>query len=47
MKEADRREIPFTMIVGENEIKENKFAFKNMQTGNQDFLSIEEIIKKF
>ncbi len=47
MKEADRREIPFAMIVGENEIKENKFAFKNMNTGTQDMLSVEEIIKKF
>jgi len=47
MKEADRREIPFSLIVGENEVKENKYAFKNMKTGTQDSLTIEEIIKKF
>lgn len=47
MKEADRREISYTLIVGENEIRENKFALKNMKTGAQDSLSVEEIIKKF
>jgi len=47
MKEADRREIPYTIIVGENEVKEKKYAFKNMKTGTQDFITVEEIIKRF
>ncbi len=47
MKETDRREIPFALIVGENEVKEKKYAFKNMKTGTQDFITIEEIIKRF
>ncbi len=47
MKEADRREIPFALIVGENEVKERKYALKNMKFGTQDSLTIEEIIKKF
>lgn len=47
MKEADRREFPYVLIVGENEVKEKKYAFKNMKTGTQDMLTIEEIIKKF
>lgn len=47
MKEADRREVPYAIIVGENEVKEKMFAFKNMKTGEQESLSIENIIKKF
>ena len=47
MKEADRREIPYTLIIGENEVKEKKYALKNMKSGTQDSLTLEEIIKRF
>jgi histidyl-tRNA synthetase len=45
-KVAEQKKIPFVIVVGENEIKENKFAFKNMSTGEQNLLSVEEIIEK-
>ncbi len=49
MKEANKRQIPFVLIVGENEIKSGLFALKNMLTGQQYNISKEEclnIIKK-
>ena len=46
MKYADRWNIPYVIIVGEDEIKNQRFALKNMKTGEQKELSIEEIIKE-
>lgn len=46
MKDANRLGVPFVVIVGEDEIASGKFAFKNMQTGEQQFLNKEEIIKQ-
>lgn len=45
-KVAQQKQIPFVIVVGENEIKENKFALKNMQSGEQSLLSVEEIKKR-
>ena len=45
-KTAEQKKIPYVLVVGENEIKENKFALKNMSTGEQSLLSLEEIIEK-
>lgn len=47
MKEADRRKIPYVIVVGENEVNEKKYAFKDMSSGNQALLTIEEIVNKF
>ena len=44
MKEADRRAIPFVMVVGENEVTSRKYALKNMTTGEQENLSQEECL---
>lgn len=44
MKDANKREIPYVIIVGEDEIKTGKYSFKNMTTGEQQTLSLEEII---
>ncbi|NCN87663.1 MAG: hypothetical protein GW941_02075, partial [Candidatus Pacebacteria bacterium] len=47
-KYADSKKIPFVLIIGENEIKENKVVVKNLISGNQEIVSIEkaaEIIK--
>ena len=41
---ADAEKIPFVAIVGESELAENKIQLKNMQTGDQQSLSIEEVI---
>jgi histidyl-tRNA synthetase len=45
MSYADGKDIPFTAIVGENEVNENKVMLKNMTTGNQQLCNIEELIK--
>lgn len=47
MKEANKKEIPYILIVGEDEVKTGKYALKNMQTGNQESLTIDDIIIKF
>lgn len=46
MKYADTMKIPFTLIIGENELKENKFKLKNMESGNEEVLDVEKIIEK-
>lgn len=45
-KTAEQKNIPFVLVVGENEIKENKFTLKDMASGEQSMLSIEEIITR-
>ena len=44
-KVAEQKQIPFVIVVGENEIQENKFTFKNMQSGEQKLLDLETIKK--
>ena len=46
MKYADRWNIPYVIIVGEEEVKNQRFALKNMKTGEQKEFSVEEIIKE-
>ncbi len=46
MKEANKRSLPFVLIVGEDEVKENLFTLKNMETGEQEKLSLSDIVKK-
>ena len=38
---ADKRNIPFAVIIGETEMKENKFALKNLVSGEQVLLSFD------
>ena len=45
-KYADRLAIPYVIVIGEDEIANNTVALKNMQTGEQETLKIEEVIKK-
>ncbi len=45
-KYADRLKIPYVIVIGEDEIKSNLLSFKNMQTGEQEQISLEDIIKK-
>ncbi|NLP56970.1 histidine--tRNA ligase [Lutibacter sp. B1] len=45
MNYANRRDIPFVVIVGTNEIANKKFTLKNMQTGEQQLCSLEELLK--
>ena len=45
MKYANSNNIPFVALAGENEMQENKFTLKNMETGEQQLLTGEEMIK--
>ena len=45
-KYADRLAIPYVIVIGEDEIANNIVTLKNMQTGEQETLKIEEVIKK-
>ena len=44
---ADTKKIPFVAIVGENEINEGKINLKNMLTGEQSLVTLEELIERF
>lgn len=45
-KYADRLAIPYVIVIGEDEIENNIVTLKNMQTGEQETLKIEEVVKK-
>jgi len=45
MKYADSQNFEYVVIVAPNELKENKFVFRNMKTAEQKTLKIENIIK--
>lgn len=44
MSYADKREIPFVVIVGSEEIEKNTYTFKNMKSGEQVSCSLSELI---
>lgn len=44
MSYADSNKIPYVAIVGENEINENKITLKDMTSGEQKSLTLEECI---
>ena len=46
MSYANAKQIPFVALAGENEMAEGKFTLKNMLTGNQQLVAIEELIEK-
>ena len=43
---ANNNSIPYVVIIGEDEIKSNLFTLKNMVSGKQEKLSLEEIISE-
>ncbi|MGL4805613.1 MAG: histidine--tRNA ligase [Bacteroidales bacterium] len=45
MSYADNKKIPFVALVGESEIRDNKISLKNMITGEQSVLTLEELIQ--
>ena len=45
MSYANAKQIPFVALAGENEMSEGKFTLKNMLTGEQQLLVIEELIE--
>jgi len=44
MSYANAKQIPFVALVGENEMTANKITLKNMETGEQQLLTVEELI---
>lgn len=46
MKEANKRQIKYVLIVGEDEVKNQKYTLKDMTTSEQSQLSIEQIVEK-
>ena len=45
-KYADKLSIPYVIVIGEEEIENNTVTLKNMETGEQETITIEEVIKK-
>ena len=45
-KYADKLNIPFAVVIGDDEIANNKATLKNMATGEQETLTVQEIINK-
>jgi histidyl-tRNA synthetase len=45
MTYANNKQIAFVILAGDNEIEANKFTLKNMETGDQQLLDSEELIK--
>ena len=40
---ADKLDIPYAVVIGEEEVKEKAYSFRDMKSGDQEKLSIEEI----
>lgn len=44
MREADRQQADYVVVIGEEEIKTNTVVLKEMKTGNQNKLSFDELV---
>lgn len=47
MKDANRENARYAIIVGENELKENRFTFRDMKESDETLLPFDEILEKF
>jgi histidyl-tRNA synthetase len=47
MTYANKKAVPYVLMIGENEIKEGKYQLKDMKTGEQQQLSASEIVQFF
>ena len=45
MSYANKKNIDFVALIGEDELKTNKITLKNMINGSQEIISVEEMIK--
>lgn len=43
---ADKLDVPYAIVIGEEEIKEELYSLRDMKTGDQEKLSTEEIIER-
>lgn len=46
MNHANKRDIPFVILAGAEEMENKKFTLKNMQSGEQLAVSLEELVEK-
>ena len=46
MSYANSKGVPFVALVGENEMAQGKVTLKNMETGEQQLVTPEELIEK-
>ncbi len=46
MSYANAKQIPFVALAGENEISQGKFTLKNMLTGEQKMVTVEEMVEE-
>ena len=46
MKYANRLQVPYIVILGEEERNQGKCTLKNMVTGEQELVSKEEVVEK-
>ncbi len=47
MKYANARQVPYVVLVGKEEMDTNQLSLKNMETGEQEKVRMEELIKHF
>lgn len=45
LKYADKKRIPYVVIIGDNEIKQNKVTLKNLKTREQQTISQQDLLK--
>lgn len=46
LKYADKKNIPFVIIIGPNEIKQNKLSLKNLRSGTQETINLDTGIER-
>lgn len=46
MTYADKNDIPYVILAGEDEIESGKLTLKNMKTGDQDQLTVDQLIER-
>ena len=46
MTYADKKEIPFVALIGENEMQEGIISLKNMLSGEQHNVTMEELVER-
>ncbi|MEO1627143.1 MAG: His/Gly/Thr/Pro-type tRNA ligase C-terminal domain-containing protein [Bacteroidota bacterium] len=46
MKYANDRKVPYVIVIGSNEMESGQLAFKHMESGQQENLSLEDIIDR-
>ena len=47
LKYASRKDIPYVIIIGPEEVKEKKVTLKEMETGKQQLLNNQELVNFF